>query len=74
MSQIAFWNNIEGGRVIQDVVIQREFTAEKTKRLTAAIGSDGGRAKPWDEIDLGLLETGPGSLLDVGGHFGQVIG
>ena len=37
MSQIAFWDNIEGCRVIQDVVIQRELAAEEAERLTAAI-------------------------------------
>ena len=73
MSQVTFWDNIGGSRVIQDVVIQGEFTAEETKRLTAVIGSDDG-GKPRDQINLGLLETGPGSLLDVGSGFGQVIG
>ena len=73
MSQVAFWDNIEGSRVIQDVVIQGEFTAEETKRLTAVIGSDDG-GEPRDQINLGLLKTGPGSLLDVGSGFGQVIG
>ena len=72
MSQVTFWNNIESGRMVQDVVIQGEFTAEEMKRLTAAVRSDD-EDKPWDQINLGLLETGPGSLLDVGSDFGQVI-
>jgi hypothetical protein len=73
MSQVAFWDDIEGSRMIQDVVIQGEFTAEEMKRLTAVVGSgDGG--EPWDQINLGLLEASPGSLLDIGSNFGQVIG
>ena len=71
--QVAFWNNIEGSRMIQDMVIQGEFAAKEMKRLTAVIGPDGGD-EPWDQINFGLLETGPGSLLDVGSGFGQVIG
>jgi len=73
MSQVAFWNNIESSRMIQDVVIQGEFTAEEMKRLTAVVGSDD-EDKPWDQINLSLLETGPRSLLDVGSDFGQVVG
>jgi len=73
MSQVAFRNDIEGSRMIQDVVVQGEFATEKVKRLTAATGSDDGD-KPWDQINLGLLETSPGNLLDVGSGFGQVIG
>ena len=73
MPQVAFWDNIEGGRMIQDVIIQGEFTAEEMRRLTAVIGSNDGD-KPWNQVDLGLLETGPGSLLDVGSDFCQVIG
>ena len=34
MSQITFWDNIEGSRMIQDVVIQREFAAGEVERLT----------------------------------------
>ena len=37
MSQIAFWDDIEGGRMIQDVVIQGEFATEEVERLTAVI-------------------------------------
>ena len=59
--------------MIQDVVVQGEFTAEEDKRLTAVIGSGDGD-KPGDEIDLGLLKAGPGGLLNVGSDFGQVIG
>ena len=73
MSQVAFWDNIESSRMIQDMVIQGEFTAEKMKRLAAVIRSDD-EDKPWDQINLGLLETSPGGLLDVGSGFGQVIG
>jgi len=73
MSRVAFWDNIESSRMIQDVVIQGEFTAEEMKRLAVVIGSDD-EDKPWDQIDLGLLETSPGGLLDVGSGFGQVIG
>ena len=74
MSQVAFWDDIESRRVIQDVVIQGEFTAGEVKTLAVVIGSDGGGDEPWNQIDLGLLEAGPGSLLDVGSSFGQVIG
>ena len=42
--------------------------------LTAVIGSDGERDKPGDQVNLGLLETSPGSLLDVSSSFCQVIG
>jgi len=73
VSQVAFWDNIESSRMIQDMVIQGEFTAEKMKRLAAVIRSDD-EDKPWDQINLGLLETSPGGLLDVGSGFGQVIG
>ena len=59
--------------MIQDMVIQGEFAAKEMERLTAVIGPDGGD-EPWDQINFGLLETGPGSLLDVGSDFGQVIG
>ena len=59
--------------MIQDVVIQGELAAEKMKGLSTVIGSGDGD-KPWDQVNLGLLETGPGSFLDVGSGFGQVIG
>ena len=74
MAQIAFWDNIKGSRMIQDVVIQGEFAAEGVKRLTAEIRLGNGGEKPWNEIDLGRLETGPRCLLDIGSSFGQVIG
>jgi hypothetical protein len=42
MPQVAFWDNVEGSRMIQDVVIQGEFAAEEMKRLIVIIGSDDG--------------------------------
>lgn len=74
MSRIAFWDNIEGSRMVQDVVIEGEFAAEEVGRLTAVVRSDDGGEKPWNQIDLGLLETGPSCLLDTGSSFSQVTG
>ena len=74
MPQVAFWDNIEGSGMIQDVVIQGELAAGEVRALTTVIGSDGENDKPWNQINLSLLETSPGSLLDVGSGFCQVIG
>jgi len=60
--------------MIQDVVVQGELATGEVKALTAVIGSDGDNDKPWNQINLGLLETRPGSLLNVGSGFCQVIG
>ena len=74
MSQVAFRDNIEGSGVVQDVVVQGKFTAGEIKRSAVIVGSDDGGDKPGDQINLSRLETVPGSLLDVGSDFGQVIG
>jgi hypothetical protein len=74
VSQVALRDNIEGSRVIQDVVIQGEFAAEEMERLTAVIKSDDERGRPWNQIDLGSLKAGPGRLFDIGSDFGQVVG
>ena len=42
VSQITFWDDIEGSRVIQDMVIQGEFATTEMKRSTVVIGSDDG--------------------------------
>jgi len=74
VSQVTFGDNIEGSRMIQDVVIQGELAAGEIKPSTVVIGSAGEKDKPWNQINLGLLETSPGGLLDVGSSFCQVIG
>lgn len=73
MTRVTLGDDVERGRVVENVVVEREITAGVTS-TTCFI--DYGRFRddiPRDDIHAPFLEGSPARLLDVGGDLGELV-